>query len=150
TETPNSSLNLSEAKRKLLEKYLRGDVATDAITPVAFSSQTQRALVRIPQDEKRELSLAQARLWFLDQLMPGSAVFNVPMAARIHANLDLRSLRQSIAEIVRRHEVLRTTFTRVDDEPVTIVSPVVDIDLPLIDLSCFEEDERETRARALI
>src|SRR5207237_5690983 len=120
--TPNSSLNLSEAKRKLLEKYLRGEAATDALTPAVLSAQTQRSLVRIPQDEKRELSLAQARLRFLDQFMPGSAVFNVPMAARIRASVNPRSLRQSIAEIIRRHEVLRTRFTKVEGELVAIAS----------------------------
>src|SRR5207247_883353 len=103
-----------------------------------------------PDKTRRQLSLTQERLWFLDQLMPGSAVFNVPMAARVHSKLNARALQQSVAEIVRRHEVLRTTFTKVEGEPFAIVSSSVDIDLPLIDLSSYAADDREAKARALI
>ncbi|MCP4659524.1 MAG: AMP-binding protein, partial [bacterium] len=61
------------------------------------------------------LSFAQERLWFLDQLDPGSSTYNMPTAFRLAGRLDIPVLLASLREIVRRHEVLRTTFTRGDD-----------------------------------
>lgn len=96
-----------------------------------------------------QLSFPQERLWFLDQLNPGSAAFNIPLAARLSTALDVPALKRSIAEIILRHEVLRTTFVMTDSQPVPAVSANVDIDLPLIDLSHLPESEREARARDL-
>ena len=149
----NHSPNLSAAKRKLLEKYLRGEMTTEAVPGRAISllpERTHNHEIVPPWTNKRELSLAQERLWFLDQLMPGSAVFNVPMAVRIHVGLNLAALKRSIAEVVRRHEVLRTTFAQVDGQPVANVAPAIDVDLPLIDLSSHPKAKREAKVRALI
>jgi amino acid adenylation domain-containing protein len=96
-----------------------------------------------------QLSFPQERLWFLDQLNPGSAVFNIPLAARLSTALDVPALKRSIAEIIHRHEVLRTTFVMTDSQPAPIVSARVDIDLPVIDLSHLPGSEREARAREL-
>src|SRR6266705_5813357 len=96
-----------------------------------------------------QLSFPQERLWFLDQLNPGSAVFNIPLAARLSTALDVPALKRSIAEIIHRHEVLRTTFVMTDSQPAPIVSATVDIDLPVIDLSHLPKSEREARAREL-
>src|SRR2546425_25780 len=150
----NHSPNLSEVKQALLKKYLRGEMATAAVPARAVSLPAapphRPDIVSCPPANKRELSLAQERLWFLDQLMPGSAVFNVPMAARICVRLNLAALRKSIAEVVRRHEVLRTTFAEVDGQPTAVVAPVIEFDLPLIDLSSVAEADRDAKARALI
>ncbi|MGH7834015.1 MAG: condensation domain-containing protein, partial [Candidatus Binatia bacterium] len=66
------------------------------------------ALQRIPRDGDLPLSFAQQRLWFLDQLEPNSPLYNVPRAIRIRGSLNRASFEQSLNEIVRRHEVLRT------------------------------------------
>src|SRR5262249_47365835 len=63
------------------------------------------------------LSFAQQRLWFIDQLEPGSATYNIPGALRFTGALDVGALAQSLAEIVRRHETLRTTFLVEDGTP---------------------------------
>ena len=70
------------------------------------------------------LSFAQQRLWFLEQLEPGSIAYNIPSAFRLSGPLDVSALEQSLAEIVRRHEVLRTTFAAVDGEPIQVIHPV--------------------------
>ncbi|MFI1400451.1 amino acid adenylation domain-containing protein [Streptomyces sp. NPDC020681] len=70
-------------------------------------------------------SFAQARLWFLDQLAPGSTVYNVPLAIALTGPLDVRLLTDSLTEVVRRHEALRTTFADGDDGPLQIVRPPV-------------------------
>lgn len=83
------------------------------------------------------LSFAQSRLWFLERLQPGEAAYNVPWAMRLHGPLDREALRRSLAEIVRRHETLRTSFPIVDGEPRQWVHPpppdvLSEQDLPMI------------------
>jgi SAM-dependent methyltransferase len=80
------------------------------------------------------LSYAQQRLWFLDRLQPGSAAYNMPAALRLSGELNFAGLHQSLNEIVRRHEALRTTFTSVDGQPVQLPGPPFELPLPLIDL----------------
>jgi len=65
-----------------------------------------------------ELSYAQERLWFEEQLSPGSASYNVPVVVRMKGTLDVGALERSLTTVVRRHEALRTTFTRNHSRPV--------------------------------
>ena len=92
-------------------------------------------------------SFAQQRLWFLDQLEPNSAVYNIPLSLRLTGDLNLRALQQTLDELVRRHETLRTSFTMVDTEPAQVISPAVHLELPLIDLSQFSAEERDAETR---
>src|SRR5215213_8923981 len=71
---------------------------------------------RVP-DAEVPLSFAQQRLWFLDQLQPGSVVYNLPTAVRVSGRLDVVALEKTFSEIVRRHEILRTTFSTSDGSP---------------------------------
>jgi len=74
----------------------------------------------IPRCEKADaypVSFAQQRLWFLDQLEPGKALYNLPAAVRLSGQLDTSALSRSFDEMVRRHDSLRTTFTSVDGQP---------------------------------
>ncbi|MGW4115980.1 amino acid adenylation domain-containing protein [Actinosynnema sp. NPDC004786] len=79
------------------------------------------------------VSFAQQRMWFLDRLSPGDAAYNVPGALRVHGALDLEVWRRCCAEVVRRHEVLRTTFEEVDGAPVQVVAERGEIDITLVD-----------------
>lgn len=65
-----------------------------------------------------QLSLHQERLWFLDQLAPGSPLYNIPTAVRFAGDLDLPALARSWSELVRRHEVLRTSFATLAGQPL--------------------------------
>ncbi|MCI0352635.1 MAG: condensation domain-containing protein, partial [Acidobacteriales bacterium] len=69
------------------------------------------------------LSFAQQRLWFLDQLQPESAVYNIPQPIRLKGALRVEALQQALDEIVKRHEVLRTTYPTVDDSPAQQINP---------------------------
>lgn len=87
------------------------------------------------------LSFAQRRLWFLDQLAPGSPTYHIPLALHLCGHLNKAALAQSLGEIVRRHEALRTTFALVDDQLVQVIAPGQTIDpwpLPLINCSLSE------------
>jgi amino acid adenylation domain-containing protein/non-ribosomal peptide synthase protein (TIGR01720 family) len=91
-------------------------------------------------------SYAQRGLWFLDQLTPGSSLYNIQVGIRISSAVNVPRLEWSINEIVRRHESLRTTFKAVDGEPVQLVHPEVHIQLRLTDLSELTEPQREEAA----
>ena len=64
------------------------------------------------------VSFSQSLLWFLDQFEPGSPLYNIPSALRLTGQLDDRALNRSLQEIVRRHEILRTTFALENGSPV--------------------------------
>ena len=92
------------------------------------------------------VSFAQQRLWFFDQFEPNSPFYNIPMAVRLNGRLDPSLLQKVLTEIVRRHEILRTTFDTVDDEPVQIISLAADIPLSRIDLRHLAPKDREQEA----
>jgi len=110
--------------------------------------QTQTIPLREHSDQL-PLSFAQQRLWFLDQLEPNGAFYNVPQAIRISGALSVAVMEQSLNEIVRRHESLRTTFAAVDGSPVQVIAPNLKVTLPVTDLSELLEAEREAEARRL-
>ncbi|HLL85560.1 MAG TPA: condensation domain-containing protein, partial [Longimicrobium sp.] len=83
------------------------------------------------------LSFAQRRLWFLDRMVPVSAVYNVPTGVRIRGALDVGALRRALDEVVRRHEVLRSSYTQVEGEPVQVTAPAAPVELPLDDLTAL-------------
>ncbi|HVG44527.1 MAG TPA: condensation domain-containing protein, partial [Longimicrobium sp.] len=90
------------------------------------------------------LSFAQERLWFIDRLEPGSAVYNLPAVAwRPGSALDQAALERALGEVVRRHEVLRTTFAEVDGSPVQVIAPFGGFSLPVEELSELGEADRE-------
>jgi amino acid adenylation domain-containing protein len=92
-------------------------------------------VVPVERDGALPLSFAQERLWFLDRLQPESAFYNVPFALRLAGRLDARALEGALGELVRRHEVLRTTFRERDGAPVQFIEPFGGFELPVEDLS---------------
>ena len=106
-------------------------------------------LQRQPVDKPLTLSHAQERLWFLDQLTPGSNAYNLPVAMYISADLNLPALEQSLAEVVRRHEVLRTTI-RVDaGQPRPVIGPPDSVKLLIVDLTSLNAEQQESYAGRL-
>ncbi|HEY0782317.1 MAG TPA: condensation domain-containing protein, partial [Thermoanaerobaculia bacterium] len=103
-------------------------------------------LVRSARTEASPLSFAQERLWFLDQLEPGSALYNLPAALRLTGQLDVSAFGRSLAEIVRRHEVLRTVFQELAGEPRQVVMPPAELPLPVVDLGALAAAARGTEA----
>jgi amino acid adenylation domain-containing protein len=129
--------NLSPAKRALADLRL------------------SRAGLRIPKVQRvspREpapLSFAQQRLWFLDQLEPENSFYNVPRAIRLRGNLNVEALHLALTELVRRHEVLRTSIALIDGQPMQIIAEQATLELPIIDLSSLTESERQTEGLRL-
>ncbi|NTX04443.1 non-ribosomal peptide synthetase, partial [Myxococcus sp. CA040A] len=90
------------------------------------------ALVPVARTGPLPLSFAQQRLWFLDQLQPGGATYNMPSFVRLDGALHLAALQRAFAELVRRHEALRTTFLQQNDEPFQIVAPHAELPVTVV------------------
>lgn len=95
------------------------------------------------------LSFAQQRLWFLNQLEPSSAFYNISHAIRLTGFLNVPALEQTLNEIVLRHEALRTSFMTVEGQPIQVIDPTLTISLPIVDLRKFSEVEREAEVLRL-
>ncbi|MGA9767783.1 MAG: amino acid adenylation domain-containing protein [Blastocatellia bacterium] len=108
------------------------------------------SIKKISRDDELPLSFAQQRLWFLDQLAKGSSLYNIPAAVRLKGLLDIGMLERALCEVVRRHEVLRTSFPSVEGRPVQVIAPEINVHLPLVDLSVLDDSRREALAKRLI
>ncbi|MFQ6332146.1 condensation domain-containing protein, partial [Nocardia sp. CWNU-33] len=91
----------------------------------------RRELVAGPRPERIPLSLAQQRMWFLNRFDTESAAYNVPIAVRLSGELNVEALRQAIADLVGRHEVLRTVYPAIDGSAVQVILPPSQAILPL-------------------
>ncbi|KAB8141437.1 amino acid adenylation domain-containing protein [Chloroflexia bacterium SDU3-3] len=128
---------LSTAKRALLEQRLRGR-GTRA-QPEAIAPRTGAG--------PAPLSFAQQRLWFLDQLMPGSTSYHMLEALRLEGELSVPALQQAIDGLIARHESLRTSFASVDGEPAQVIAPA--LALPLEQHAAASEEEARAVALGL-
>ena len=124
---------LSPAKRALLELRLKQG------SPRAIPPRTNHA--------SAEVSFAQHRLWFLDQIEENRALYNVPRAMRVSGALDILALQRALNELVARHEPFRTYFASVDGVLRQFIDEKAELPLAHIDLSADEREDRATRAR---
>jgi amino acid adenylation domain-containing protein len=113
----------------------------------------RRAGVRIPRAPREgdlPLTFTQERLWFLTQLDPASQAYHVPASFRFRGPFDPRALEDSLTEMVRRHEVLRTTVATVDGRPVQRIHQPYPVRLPVVSLDAVPEPDREAELRRRI
>jgi len=117
-----------------------------ALARLVADAQGSHADVQRIQPRKQRgpcaLSFAQEQLWFLDQLAPGSPVYNIVDVIRF-GSYDADALRKALTELVRRHEILRTVFSERDGHPVQTVLPTIDLALSEVDLGSLPANERE-------
>ncbi|MFP2934370.1 condensation domain-containing protein, partial [Pyxidicoccus sp. 3LG] len=100
-------------------------------------------ITRAPRGRPLPLSFAQQRLWYLQQLDPTSVAYNNAPAFRMKGALDPRSLQAALNELVRRHEVLRTTYTLTDTGAVQILHPTGGLPMPVEEVPGATPEERE-------
>ncbi|BAZ50358.1 amino acid adenylation [Nostoc sp. NIES-4103] len=101
------------------------------------------------RSEPCQLSFAQQRLWFLNQLESDVFAYNISTTVRLQGQLNQTALHQSFNEIVRRHEALRTSFTVINDQPVQVIAANLTLNLPVVDLRHLCENEQETEVQRL-
>ncbi len=124
--------NLSPAKQALLARKRTQNNAAHLIR-------------RRPNDGDAPLSFSQQRLWLTHELDPDSYLYNAPRFLKLTGPLNIAALEASLNEIVRRHEVLRTTFHAVSGQPIQTIKPELVIPLPVIDLSQTAEPDKSGR-----
>ena len=134
-----SQTAFSPQKRKLLEQML-------ASKGLATSAAQKAAMIpRRPQNAGAPLGLNQEGLWFIDQMDPGQAHYNIPGTVRLRGRLNVAALQKSFHEIVCRHEILRTTFAiNADGVPYQVIAAARPVELPVIDLRAWPVEKRET------
>jgi len=132
--------HLSDAKRILLEKYLSGSAAS--------SRESKSQITPRPRGNMTPLSLAQEQVWLHGQMAPpGVPVYNETLTIRRSGALNVAALERTFTEIIRRHEIWRTTFELHEGQPVQVVHPAeAGFRLPLIDLRDIPELERDREA----
>ena len=132
--------------RSLFESPTVADLAEKINTTLQGERLPQPPLLPIDRDQPLPLSFSQERMWFIHQLQPDSSAYNIGALTRLTGPLDLAALEDSFKEITKRHEVLRTTFTIVDGQPVQVISTEYDLPVNVVDLQDWSEDEREKEA----
>ena len=103
-----------------------------------------------PRDRDLPLSFSQQRLWLSEQLSPGGAAHNLPLALRLSGELKGEALGRTLTEVARRHEALRTTFEKADGGPIQVVHPARPPKIALVDLSRLPERARDAELRRLM
>ncbi|MFN6484869.1 MULTISPECIES: non-ribosomal peptide synthetase [unclassified Nostoc] len=104
---------------------------------------------QVKREDELPLSFAQQRLWFLNQMEPDNPFYNISRAVLLKGSLNVAALEQSINEIVRRHEVLRTSFRDVDGQAVQEIAAALNIKLLVIDLEKLSPEEQQVEIRRL-
>ncbi|MFY0565974.1 non-ribosomal peptide synthase/polyketide synthase [Archangium lansingense] len=127
---------------ELAQRLIRLDPASAG--PAATSP-----LPRAPREQPLPLSFAQQRLWFLDELSPGSPLYNIPAAVRLHGALDVSALERTFSELVRRHESLRTTLHSEQGLASQRIHPQGHLELSRVDLGELPPQQRESEVLRL-
>ncbi|MEP6915117.1 MAG: amino acid adenylation domain-containing protein, partial [Acidobacteriota bacterium] len=140
------------AKRELLTRLLAERAAASSLPHVRHDGTASAGTPAggIPRSLRtgsaRPLSFAQHRLWFFDQLTPGTSVYNIHFGLRLTGPLDLEILSRALAGIVRRHDALRSRFEARSGTPVQVVNDDPPPPLALFDLRSLAADTREAEA----
>jgi amino acid adenylation domain-containing protein/thioester reductase-like protein len=129
--------SLSAKKQQLLQELLKKK---------GINVEQKQLITRRTQLSSIPLSFGQQRLWFLYQLEPHNPFYNISAAARLTGAIDIAALEQTLNEIVSRHEALRTNFAIIDGQPIQIISPSLNLNLPVIDLQNLPREKRENEA----
>jgi thioesterase domain-containing protein/aryl carrier-like protein len=130
--------HLSDAKRALLEKRLQRDLPPARTRP--------RRITPRPPGSRVPLSFEQEQLWRDAQLAPGAPIDAEFITVSMTGPLDGDALERSLNEIIRRHDIVRTTFPVVDGQPMQVIQPAATVALPVVDLQQLPPAEREAEA----
>jgi amino acid adenylation domain-containing protein len=143
--------------QEAFHKEIRLHVLFDAPTIAELATELERPsraghgpelppIMPVPRVQSLPLSLNQEHLWYLDKMIPGTHLFNMPYVYRISGDLKIAALEMALQEIVRRHEVLRTVFREVNGKPVQIVKVSPQFNLSYFDLRGDSADDISAQA----
>jgi amino acid adenylation domain-containing protein len=117
---------------------------TTAVPTSSLSlSRTQNATSEYP------LSFVQQRLWFIHQLEAHTPAYNISLSVHLGGELNVVKLEQSLNEILKRHEILRTSFKVLDGQAIQAIAPDLTLSLPVVNLRSLPTSQQQTEARRL-
>jgi amino acid adenylation domain-containing protein len=131
---------LSPAKQALLKQRLKR---------ASHSRVGHLQIPRRPNPEVAPLSFIQHQMWVIDQITPGNPAYNMPYGYRLQGALDVAALEASVNEVIKRHEVLRTTFALSGGEPLEFIHAALTIKIRVTELDHLPAAERERRLQAM-
>lgn len=138
-----------------LQKIFEFSTVAELATAVEAIKQAQDSLLAPPilpvsRENHLPLSFAQQRLWFIEQLQPNNAAYNITSAVRVLGNLNITALESCLNEIIKRHESLRTAFISVEGLPIQVITENLQLSLPVIDLQTRSKSDQETQIQQFI
>ncbi len=141
TLTSEIRANLSDRKSEIIDFLeqikVNSNSSLESISPVS-------------RNQDLPLSFAQQRLWFLYQLEGVNSTYNLPLTLEITGNLNITVLEQAIREILQRHEILRTHIAIVNDQPIQVINPKINFNLPLTNLQSLPSASKLTTVKKLV
>ena len=137
--------------QELYEHSRFGDLAflIDELAGTQGDVSAEPELVPIPRGGHLPVSIGQEQIWFIDQLEPNTALYNIPFDLRIRGSLDERALEEAIARLAARHEVLRTSFVSVEGSARAVVDDDPRVEMPVVDISHLPAGERRAEGLSL-
>ena len=136
---------LSPEQRKLFELKLQQQNVDILTLPITKENRTNDN-----EQQRFPLSFGQERLWFIHQLDPENTAYNIIKAIKLEGSLDKHALEQSIHEIIRRHEILRTIFITEKQGPAQVILKQLALPLEIIDLKDFPKENQESKVKEII
>ncbi|MEH2261609.1 amino acid adenylation domain-containing protein [Nostoc sp.] len=130
---------LTKNKAELI--LLLNDKSADAYTDLPF--------IKAERPQNLPLSFAQEQLWLLNQLEPDNPFYNEQTALKLHGQLNVVALEQSLNKIISRHEALRTNFHTINEQPIQVVADRLTLSVPIVDLTKLPASEREIACQQL-
>src|SRR5262249_30194101 len=144
-------LQVEVALRTLFEKPTAAGLAEVVTSQQQAGRQLEGPSMGAARPEgKLPLSYAQQRLWFIQQLEPESIAYNLPLTVRLKGAVDVSAMRQSLGEVARRHEVLRTRFEVKEGHPVQVIDEPGEIAFLFWDFSGLRQGDAEQQARGVV
>ena len=131
----NEQFKITVPLRTLFQSSAIKKLAEEVDTLVLNRGATATTITRVSREQPLALSFPQQRLWFIDQLDAGSAIYNINKAFRCRGRIDAARLNRAVQSVAARHEILRTSFVAHDGQPVQLIAPTVDIPFRVQDLS---------------
>ncbi|MEW6736479.1 MAG: condensation domain-containing protein, partial [Acidobacteriota bacterium] len=141
SDLENRIANLSPEKLAALRKKLKEKKGETSFDCIQYQSRSSNLF---------PLSFGQQRLWFINQFDNGSSIYNSPFAFSLKGQLNTEALEQSLDQIFKRHESLRTTFSTLNGQLFQSISPYQQFRLPQIDLSNLDNSKRREQAKRII
>ncbi|NEO64716.1 MAG: non-ribosomal peptide synthetase, partial [Moorea sp. SIO4G2] len=130
---------IAERKTEILDFLYQASQVNDS---------NQSLIQPISRSEDLLLSYSQQMMWFWHQLLPDYPLYNMLLSLQLEGQLNVTVLEQSLNEIIRRHENLRTCFPSVDGKPMQVIYPVANINLSTVELPSSPEQTTQLKQLA--